>query len=273
MSTEPENTTEATAAAPEATPENANNGQRRSRTATVAHYLLIASIVAIVLSPLGFRTGLLDLMIALPLMPLGAVLALLAVIVGTAGIMTTRCAAGRGRALTALVGGGIIVVIVGVMVGGPMTAGYPAIHDITTDTENAPAFIALKAARDAAPNGTDYPGGDVTEQQKAAYPDLDTFVTPHPGTAVFAAAEAAAVSMGWDMIDLAPNEGRIEATATTRIYGYKDDIVIRIQPTMSGTTEVDVRSVSRVGQGDLGANAARIRAFITALQQQLADNS
>jgi uncharacterized protein (DUF1499 family) len=79
--------------------------------------------------------------------------------------------------------------------------------------------------------------------------------------------------MGWDMIDLAPNEGRIEATATTRIYGYKDDIVIRIQPTMSGTTEVDVRSVSRVGQGDLGANAARIRAFITALQQQLADNS
>jgi uncharacterized protein (DUF1499 family) len=60
-------------------------------------------------------------------------------------------------------------------------------------------------------------------------------------------------------------EGRIEATDTTRWFGFKDDVVIRVRPDAAGS-RVDVRSKSRVGRGDAGANAARIRRFRSELQ-------
>jgi uncharacterized protein (DUF1499 family) len=62
----------------------------------------------------------------------------------------------------------------------------------------------------------------------------------------------------------APEEGRLEATDTTRWFGFKDDVVVRVTPVAEGA-RVDVRSASRVGQSDLGANARRIRAFLAAL--------
>ena len=241
-----------------------------SRTASLAHYLLMGGIVLLVLSPLTYRTGLLDLGIALMwLFPAGIIASLLAILTGLAGIMTTRKASGRGKALTAVVGGLVVVGVVAMMIAPPMLANLPKIHDITTDTDNAPAFVALRDARDAAPNETDYVGGKVAAQQIAetTYQDLTTFESSQPGRVMFAAAEQIANDMGWDIVAVAPAEGRIEATATTRIYGFKDDVVIRIQPTMEGTTTVDVRSASRVGKGDLGANAARIQAFLIILQQ------
>jgi uncharacterized protein (DUF1499 family) len=57
----------------------------------------------------------------------------------------------------------------------------------------------------------------------------------------------------------------IEATATTFWFGFKDDVVLRIRPTANGSI-VDVRSVSRVGQSDLGANAKRIRAILRGIE-------
>ena len=71
-------------------------------------------------------------------------------------------------------------------------------------------------------------------------------------------------SLGWEIVSVSENEGRIEATATTFWFGFKDDVVIRVRED-SGGTRIDLRSVSRVGGGDLGANAARIRAFIDAI--------
>ena len=70
--------------------------------------------------------------------------------------------------------------------------------------------------------------------------------------------------MGWRIVDGNPAEGRIEATATTRWFGFKDDIVIRISAA-GGGSRIDVRSKSRVGRSDLGANAKRIQDFLTAL--------
>ena len=269
MSDDEQQTTE-TAATESASTTAAVNGN--SRTATMAHYLLVGGIVLLVLSPLTYRAGVLDLGIALMwLFPAGMLASLLAILVGLAGIMTTRNAGGRGKALTAVVGGLVVVGVVAMMIAPAILGGAPAIHDITTDTDNAPVFVALREARDAAPNETDYVGGDVAAQQVAAFPDLTTYVSPLPGSTVFAAAEQAANEMGWDIAAVAPAEGRIEATATTRIFGFKDDVVIRIQPTMDGTTIVDVRSASRVGGGDLGANAARIQAFLAALQQAISE--
>ena len=243
------------------------NSVRASRTATVAHYLLVAAIVLMVASPLSNHLGLVDFTVAIPMFLVGAVATLLAILVGIGGIVTTRSAAGRGKALTALVGGIIIIGITVLMIVPNMA--YPPIHDISTDTVNAPEFVALRAARDAAPNETDYEGGEVAEQQLAAFPNLMTFVSTQPGRDVFDASEQVVADMGWDIAAAVPADGRIEATATTRIFGYKDDVVIRIRPTMDGTTVVDVRSASRVGGGDLGANAARITEFLTALQAAL----
>jgi uncharacterized protein (DUF1499 family) len=66
--------------------------------------------------------------------------------------------------------------------------------------------------------------------------------------------------MGWELVDAAASEGRIEATASTSYLGFKDDVVIRIE-TVNGGTAVDIRSKSRMGKGDMGANAKRVRAF------------
>src|SRR5439155_509507 len=82
--------------------------------------------------------------------------------------------------------------------------------------------------------------------------------------AAFARALAAAQAMGWDIVDAQPKEGRIEATASTFWFGFKDDVVVRITPLPAGS-RIDVRSKSRVGRGDTGTNAQRIRAYLKRL--------
>ncbi len=74
--------------------------------------------------------------------------------------------------------------------------------------------------------------------------------------------------MGWEMVESSKTDGRIEATATTTWFGFKDDVVIRIRPTEDGS-ELDIRSKSRVGRSDVGKNAERIREFMSELEAQL----
>jgi uncharacterized protein (DUF1499 family) len=75
----------------------------------------------------------------------------------------------------------------------------------------------------------------------------------------------AARSLGWEVVASDAATGRIEATATSRWFGFKDDVVVRIRPEGAGS-RVDVRSMSRVGVGDLGANAERVREFLAKLR-------
>jgi len=142
----------------------------------------------------------------------------------------------------------------------------PPIHDITTDTERPPAFAALAEARAAAPNAVDYPGDSFARQQEQAYPGLDTVTLRQPPARVFAAARAAAEAMDWEIVAAEPAAGRIEAVATTAWFGFRDDVSIRIDPA-DGGSRIDIRSASRVGRSDLGANAARIRSFLERLEQ------
>jgi uncharacterized protein (DUF1499 family) len=140
----------------------------------------------------------------------------------------------------------------------------PAIHDITTDTEHPPEFVALRAIREQSPNGLVYGGASVATAQKRAYPDLTSLRLPIPPDRAFALVEATAKSLGWEVASAVPTEGRLEATDTTRWFGFKDDVVVRVAPAPEGSL-VDIRSVSRVGRSDLGANARRVRAFVAAL--------
>ena len=165
---------------------------------------------------------------------------------------------------------GILGVIVGVLafglpafqqVEGPTA---PLIHDITTDTGNPPRFVAILPLRKDAPNISVYGGPDVAAEQKAGYPDLAPLDLAMPTRAAFDLALNVARASGWEIVAAVPEENRIEATATTLLFRFKDDVVIRITPTATGS-RVDIRSVSRVGLGDLGANANRIRGFLRQL--------
>ena len=137
----------------------------------------------------------------------------------------------------------------------------PPIHDVTTDPEDPPAFVAVVARRAGARNPVEYAGPAVAAQQRAAYPDLAPLDLAAPPERVFPAVEAAARDLGWEIVAAAPAEGRLEATATTAWFGFKDDVVVRVRAKGAGS-RVDVRSLSRIGVGDLGVNAARIRAFL-----------
>ncbi len=141
----------------------------------------------------------------------------------------------------------------------------PPIHDITTDTERPPEFVAVLPLRADAPNPSAYGGEEIAAQQRTAYPDLAPLRLEQPPGEVFGPALAAARAAGWEIVAADSAAGRIEATATTAWFGFKDDVVIRIEPEGAGS-RVDVRSVSRVGRSDVGANAARIRAYLDRLR-------
>lgn len=144
----------------------------------------------------------------------------------------------------------------------------PPIHDISTDLDDPPAFEAVAALRADAPNPPEYAGEETAEQQREAYPDIQTFRAAAAPARVYRAALETARDQGWAIVAADEADGRIEATDTTFWFGFEDDVVIRIRADDRGSA-VDVRSKSRVGRSDIGANAARIRAFLRDLETRL----
>jgi len=140
----------------------------------------------------------------------------------------------------------------------------PAIHDITTDPDAPPGFVAILPLRASAANPAEYGGPEVAAQQRRAYPDIRPLRLAQPPDQAFSGALAAARRLGWTIVAQDPGAGRIEASDRTFWYGFVDDIVVRVSPDAAGA-RVDVRSVSRVGKSDVGANARRIRAFLREL--------
>jgi uncharacterized protein (DUF1499 family) len=167
---------------------------------------------------------------------------------------------GRGAILAA-------ALIIGVGTAWVPWSGYqkarsvPPIHDITTDTTNPPQFVDVTPLRIDAPNPVDYPGEEIADQQREAYPDIQPLELSQSAGQTFSRALQTARDLGWEIVSAVPADGRIEATATTLWFGFKDDVVIRITPVGAGS-RLDIRSKSRAGRSDIGANAARIRKFV-----------
>lgn len=148
----------------------------------------------------------------------------------------------------------------------------PPIHDISTDLDYPPEFVDILPLRKDAPNPPEYAGEETAELQREAYPNVEPLILDMPLERVYEAAQKTAENLNWHLVS-ATHEGdlaRIEATDTTRWFGFKDDVVVRLQ-TLEQGTRVDVRSKSRVGQSDVGKNAERIREFSIRLQRTLAD--
>ena len=156
-------------------------------------------------------------------------------------------------------------VLASVFILGPSRLGAPPIHDISTDLADPPSFIAARTLRTARENTLDYEGNRVADIQRHAYPDIKPVLSPHPPAAAFAEAVKTAQRLHWRLIDADPAAGRLEASESTRIFGFTDDIAVRIRPRGAGS-RIDIRSVSRVGVGDFGANAYRVRRFIRAFK-------
>ena len=148
----------------------------------------------------------------------------------------------------------------------------PWIHDVSTDPADPPPFVALRAARLKCANGADYSGLGAGEHARN-YPDLVTAEFSQNVAAVFQAARAVAQTHQWKIAAAVEAEGRIEATATTRVFRFKDDVVVRIRAHAGGGSRLDIRSKSRVGESDLGANARRIRTWLSLLITRLKTNT
>jgi uncharacterized protein (DUF1499 family) len=137
--------------------------------------------------------------------------------------------------------------------------------EYSPDTQDPPQYEAIVPLRADAPNTLAYGGEKVAALQKKAYPDIQPLTLTVPPAQAFERALAAVRKMGWNLIAADANAGRIEATDTTFWYRFKDDVVVRIRPAGAGS-RIDVRSVSRIGVGDLGTNARRVRAYLNALK-------
>ena len=160
----------------------------------------------------------------------------------------------------------LLPVLVSLLIAGPSLFSLPLIHDISTDTLDPPVFYAAVSLRTADENSLEYER-DKTKisQQEAAYPDIQPLLSAMPPKTAFTHALNTSSALGWTLIDSGLDEtsavGSLEAFEQTAIFGFIDDVSIRIKPE-NGGSRIDIRSVSRLGLGDLGANANRIRKFI-----------
>jgi uncharacterized protein (DUF1499 family) len=141
----------------------------------------------------------------------------------------------------------------------------PPINDITTDPVDPPRFEAIARLRPRGANPIAYPGAAAMKLQRTAYPDIEPLLVSTTPLAAYEAALAVITKRKWRIVDLrAPQtgrrEGRIEAVARTPIMGFRDDIVVRVRAAEDGA-RIDMRSASRYGQHDFGANARRIRSL------------
>lgn len=251
-----------------------------SRLAVLARRIALFSLAATFIAAIIVRSGALEIVPALSTLAGALVLACMAILLAlAAGIVIWRHGIGGGRqAVTAFFVG--IALIAYPLYLGVKASRLPAIYDISTDPIDPPQFDAIARLRPRDANPITYAGLYAAEQQHAAYPDIepdDTTATPQDS---YAAAMKVITKRKWHVVDSRPpqgplprvidtrtsqtgtvRDGIIEAVARTPILGFRDDVVVRIRPTVDGA-RIDVRSASRYGRHDLGTNAKRVRALI-----------
>jgi uncharacterized protein (DUF1499 family) len=243
--------------------------QAASAVLSLAAGLLAAG--ALVFAGLGVHGGLWSYRTGLTILRWAAWSGLGVVVLSLiACIHVTRATARRGLLLAAI--GGLCGIVAFAIPAAMLNKArsLPPIHDITTDTANPPRFVDVLPLREkaGASNSVVYGGAKIADQQKKGYPDIAPLDTAVPARRAFDTALAVAAELGWQIVSSIPGKGRIEATDTTFWFGFTDDIVIRITAAGSGS-RIDVRSTSRVGRSDVGANAARIRRFLAAMTTKL----
>src|SRR6267378_1867702 len=239
------------------------------RLLDVGLWLIGAGLLLCLICGPSHRFGLASFRVALLLLA-GTLLAIVGMLVASA----QRLRFARGPAMVAIV--------IGLLASGYLLSwiararAAPPIHEISTDLADPPAFVAVAALRrDAhAVNPSEYvsrvnaPGGriiEVPELQRQRYPDIQPLHLELAPAAALQAAQRAAQRLGWQIDAYVPGDGRLEATDSSAFFGFKDDVVVRVRASEAGS-RLDVRSKSRVGLSDVGANARRVRAFLKLME-------
>ncbi|MGE6442479.1 DUF1499 domain-containing protein [Psychrobacter sp. NPDC078409] len=230
----------------------------------------LMSVIAILLVALAgpmYKFGVVELGTAFTGFKFGLFAGIAALVLLAIQLLFKRNTASIGSALASAV---LAVTAIAVPLSMMNTAkNVPPIHDISTDLVNPPEFVAIAPLRADAPNPVEYAGAEVAVQQRTAYPDLQTLTYAQSKSELVEAAKQAIENLGWELVNTDADKGIIEATETTAWFGFKDDVLIRVTDNDSERL-VDIRSKSRVGQSDLGKNAARIHSFIEELDSVLA---
>ena len=246
-------------------------GGMDSKLAWLSLALVVASIFGALLAGFGtgqgwwsYAEGLKGLLPAFTVAIIGTLIALFARVFRRGG---------KGVSLFAFLLGAAFVAYLGNYA--RIAKSVPAIHDATTDLQDPPIFYHLVLRPDNMDKipDTDRPGWAALpplERWRAlhaeAYPDLKPLNVALAPKMALAKAEAVVRASGWAIAAVDQAQNQVEATATTRFYKFKDDVVVRVRPSGAGSV-IDLRSVSRVGLSDLGANAERIRIFQSRMAQ------
>ena len=228
---------------------------------------------------LGTKFGLLDWRIGFGLMVfrLGGLLLLGVLVLAVVGLLMALLAKPRQGWRRALVAVAIPAVALGFAASVMSKAkDIPPIHDIATDIQDPPAFsqavidarAAIGGSNPIAPMNVPVPalkGKTVGELGKAANPGLAPLALSQP--VAEATSLVAEVAKAEGLKVTRTGDGVVEAVAETFWFGFKDDVVFRIRPAATGASSVvDIRSTSRVGMSDLGANGKRIAALSAAIK-------
>ncbi len=238
-------------------PMNLERTTRSSRLPLAGLLIGMASLGAVLVAGIGYRQGWWHFLQGLRVAEWAVYAAALGLVLSLAGVVRSRRQ--RGAVVTGLLGVLVALPVLGMALQWEYaTRVYPPINDISTDTDNPPEFWDM-------PNPMAYPGAAVAQQQRAGYPDLAPLTVPQAPPAVFEQALELVQERGWTVLASDAGEGRIEAVATSRLFGFADEVAIRIAPEGSGS-RVDIRSRSRLGQIDRGTNARRIRSWLADLK-------
>lgn len=238
-------------------------------TALLCLVLAIGDAIAGLFAGIGYRLDLWDYRDGI-----GALMYVFWLAAGTAALASLATILGATTGRTGAIATGLIALLIaGITAYIPWSLRQtvrrvPPIHDISTDTVNPPRFVRVAGLRKKTDHPVTYDGPEVAAMQKKAYPDIQPILLNAPADKVLEASHSVLLGMGLQVLDVDPSERRIEATDTSLLFGFGDDVAVRILEESGGITRVDVRSKSRVGRSDIGINAGRIRLFTTTLRKK-----
>jgi hypothetical protein len=240
--------------------------QPTSRLAVWARRTALFSLAATALAIIIVRSGFLEIWPALTTFAGALALAVVALLLALAAfvVIWREGLDGMGYALTAILIGVVLLAYPTYLVA--KSYKLPRLYDITTDPLDPPRYEALARIRSRDANSIIYQGLSAAELQRRAYPDIETLEAEAGVQASYEAALAVVTKRRWLIVERRPpqpprREGRIEAVARTPIMSFRDDVVVRVRADGDGS-RIDVRSSSRYGSFDFGANATRVRALL-----------
>lgn len=247
--------------------------ERRSRIAGWSRALGAFSVPVLAIVTLAHRSGLMPTPQALVLIATGfgfAALALLLALVAAAWIWHDGRLGGRDAAVGAI---WAVIALSPVAYLAIESAYYPQVADVSTDPLDPPLYHQAAFTRAGVMNSARPPSPEERARIRAAWPDIVTRRFSIGSDLLFNVARRLVEREDWRVVEItAPkgdgDRGRMELIAPTLVFGFQDDVVIRILPEPSGS-RIDMRSSIRWGTHDFGRNARRIRNFLDDLDKDV----